>query len=53
MNGLKREGMNGDRHEETRLTHWTNRPIKRPLIQYDGGKDELDWRIDFKYLIFI
>ena len=29
MNGLKREGMNGDRHEETRLTHWTNRPIKR------------------------
>ena len=22
-------------------------------LQYDGSKDDLDWRIDFKYLIFI
>ena len=22
-------------------------------IQYDGSKDDLDWRIDFKYLNFI
>ena len=32
MIGLKWEGMYGDRHEErrlSRLTHWTNRPIKR------------------------
>ena len=23
------------------------------FIQYDGSKDNLDWRIDFKYLNFI
>ena len=22
-------------------------------IQYDGSKDDLDWRIDFRYLNFI
>ena len=22
-------------------------------IQYDGSKDDLDWRVDFKYLNFI
>ena len=29
MNGWKWECMNGDRHEERRVTHWTNRPIKQ------------------------
>ena len=25
----------------------------RECVQYDGSKDDLDWRIDFRYLNFI
>ena len=28
-------------------------PITMSYLQYDGSKDDLDWRIDFKYLNFI
>ena len=61
MNGLKWEVMNG--HEERRLTHWTNRLIKRRTpftVRWEQRRPTdlqtykpTDWRINFSYLIFI
>ena len=38
------------------LCHWWKNPQNvgnRGILQFDGSKDDLDWRIDFKYFNFI
>ena len=44
------------RHDVSKVTvsfAFSTKSCNNGVIQYDGSKDNLDWRIDFKYLSFI